>query len=105
MQSNTLARPLALIGLVNQRLLLQCKYPAAENRVLRSHLPSRVRLSDPDRRTLAEIGGRLGRRLAKVTARDDSLLVRRLIARRFDGSRHRAYPGRPRVSPEAGASS
>jgi hypothetical protein len=27
----------------------------------------------------------------------------RLIARKFDGSRHRAYPGRPRVEPEVEA--
>jgi len=43
-------------GLVNQELLLQNEYLAAENRILRSHLPSRLRLSDPERATLAEIG-------------------------------------------------
>ena len=48
------ARLLAYItGLVNQRLLLQCEYSAAENRILRSHLLSRLRLSDPQRSTLA----------------------------------------------------
>jgi hypothetical protein len=36
-------------GLVNQRLL-QSEYLAAENRILRSHLPGRSRLSDPPKR-------------------------------------------------------
>ena len=62
MQDNKYARLLAYItGLVNQRLLLQCEYLAAENRILRSHLPARLRLSDPPRSTLAEIGKRLVR--------------------------------------------
>jgi putative transposase len=43
-------------GTVNQELLLQNEYLAAENRVLRTMLPSRLRLSDPERATLAEIG-------------------------------------------------
>jgi hypothetical protein len=54
--------PLAYVtGLVNQRLLLQNEYLAAENRILRSRFPARMRLSDPERSTLAEIGKRLGR--------------------------------------------
>ena len=53
------ARLLAYVtGLVNQELLLQNEYLAAENRILRSHLPSRLRLSHPERETLAEIGKR-----------------------------------------------
>ena len=42
--------------------LLQCEYLVAENRILRSHLSATLRLSDPDRSTLAEIGNRLGRK-------------------------------------------
>jgi hypothetical protein len=54
---NKCARVLAYVtGLVNQELLLQNEYLAAENRILRSHLPPRLRLSDPERETLAEIG-------------------------------------------------
>src|SRR5215467_10231628 len=54
-------------GLVNQELHLQNEYLAAENRVLRAHLPARLLLSDPERSTLAEIGKRLGRKaLAQV---------------------------------------
>ena len=41
------ARLLAYVtGLVNQELLLQNEYLAAENRILRSHLPARLLLSD-----------------------------------------------------------
>src|SRR5215510_15855352 len=106
MQNNSCARLLAYVtGLVNQRLLLQCEYLIAENRMLRSHLSGRLRLSDPERRTLAEIGKRLGRKcLAEVAcvAKPETILAwyRRLIARKFDGSKHRSYPGRPRIGPE-----
>src|SRR5271157_5852199 len=62
MQNKKWARLLAYVtGLVNQQLLRQNEYLAAENRILRSHLPARLRLSDPKRSTLAEIGKRLGR--------------------------------------------
>ena len=48
MKGNQLARLLAYVtGLVNQELLLQNDYLAAENRILRAHLPSRLRLSVP----------------------------------------------------------
>src|SRR5499427_979647 len=95
-------------GLVNQELLLRNEYLAAENRILRAQLPSRLRLSDAERSTLAEIAKRLGRKALKEVARvakPDTLLAwdRRLVAQKFDGSRHRAYPGRPRVSPEVEA--
>ena len=88
--------------LVNQELFLQNEYLAAENRVLRAHLPARLRLSDPERSTLAEIGKRLGRKaLAQVArvAKPDTILAwyRRLVAQKFDGSKHRRYPGRPRI--------
>lgn len=109
MQNNTWARLLAYVtGLVNQRLLLQCEYLAAENRILRSHLPGKVRLSDSERRTLAEIGKRLGRKLLSevaCVAKPETILgwYRRLVARKFDGSNHRLYPGRPRIDPEVEA--
>lgn len=41
-------------GMVNQQLLLQNEYLTAENRILRAHLPKRIRLTDPQRVTLAE---------------------------------------------------
>src|SRR5437867_7957784 len=87
-------------GLVNQKLLLQNEYLIAENRILRAHLPARVRLSDRERSTLAEIGKRLGRAAlyqVACVARPDTILAwyRRLIARTFDGSKNRTSRGRP----------
>src|SRR5215469_1651783 len=100
------ARILSFVtGLVNQELLLRNEYLAAENRILRAHLPARLRLSDAERSTLAEIAKRIGRKALQEIARvakPDTLLAwyRQLVAHKFDGSGHRRYPGRPRISPE-----
>ena len=79
MRDNKWVRLLAYVtGLVNQRLLLQNEYLIAENRILRSHLPSRLRLSDPERSTLAEVGKRVGRkdlRLVASVALPDTILA------------------------------
>src|SRR5450759_3509773 len=96
------ARILAYItGTVDQELLLRNEYLAAENRILRGQLKGRLKLSDAGRAKLGEIGRRLGRKaLGEVTtaALPDTILAwyRRLVARKFDGSKHRS-PGRPRV--------
>jgi hypothetical protein len=55
-------------GSVNQELL-QNEYLAAENRILRAKLPWRLRLSDPERATFAEIGKHLGRKALREVAR------------------------------------
>jgi len=69
MKDDKWARLLAYVtGLVNQQLLLRNEYLAAENHILRAHLPPRLQLSDPERSTLAEIGKRLGRKLLKDVA-------------------------------------
>jgi hypothetical protein len=78
------------------------KYLIAENRILRSHLPPRVRLKDPQRATLAAIGKRLGRQALEsvaLVAKPETILgwYRKLIAQNFDRSKHRTYPGRPPV--------
>ena len=45
MKDNKWLRLLTYVtGLVNQELLLQNEYLAAENRILRAHLPTRLRL-------------------------------------------------------------
>ena len=56
MKSFQVARLLAYVtGLINQELLLQVEYLAAENRILRAYVPIRLRLSNGQRSTLAEI--------------------------------------------------
>ena len=96
------ARILAYItGTVDQELLLRNEYLAAENRILRGQLKGRLKLSDAERAKLGEIGRRLGRKaLGEVAnaALPDTILAwyRRLVARKFDGSKQRS-PGRPRV--------
>src|SRR5512133_2467481 len=98
MREHKWARLLAYVtGLVNQELLLHIEYLAAENRILRAQLPPRLRLSNPERATLAEIGKRVGRKaLAQIAcvAKPDTILgwYRRLIAAKFDGSKCRSYP-------------
>ena len=91
MWDNKWARLLAYVtGLVDQRLLLQCEYLIVENRILRSRVSGSLRLSDPERCTLAEIGKRLGPKHLKegaCVAKPETILAwhRRLIARKFDG--------------------
>ena len=103
MRNSKWVRLLAYVtGSVNQELLLQNEYLAAENRILRTKLPTRLRLSDPERVTLAEIGKRVGRKALReiaFVAKPDTILAwyRKLVAKKFDGSKHRQYPGRPRV--------
>jgi hypothetical protein len=98
------ARILAYItGTVDQELLLRNEYLAAENRILRGQLTGRLRFSDAERAQLGEIGRRLGREaLGEVAnaALPDTILARyrRPVARKFDGSRQRRKPGRPRIS-------
>jgi putative transposase len=106
MKGYQVARLLAYVtGLVNQELLLQVEYLVAENRILRAHAPARLRLSNEERSTLAEIGKRLGRKgLMKVAlvAKPETILrwFAKLVAQKFDGSKSRSYPGRPRIDAE-----
>jgi len=91
--------------MVNQELLVRNEYLAAENRILRAHIPGRLRLSNPERATLAEIGKRLGRKALEqiaCVAKPETILnsYRKLVAVKFDGSKFRRYPGRPRISKE-----
>src|SRR6202048_4548285 len=97
------ARILAYVtGTVDHELLARNEYLAAENRILKAPLKGRLELSDAERATLGEIGHRLGRKvLGEVAnvARPDTILdwYRKLVARKFDGSKARRGPGRPRV--------
>ena len=100
------ARILAFVtGMVDQELLARNEYLAAENRILKAQLNGRLKLSDAERATLGEMGHRLGRKvLGEVAnvARPDTILAwyRKLVARKFDGSKARRSPGRPRIKRE-----
>ena len=100
------ARILAYItGTVDQQLLLRNEYLVAENRILKAQLQGRLRLSDAERARLGEIGHRLGRKaLSEVAtaALPETILTwyRRLVARKFDGSRAHRRPGRPPIDKE-----
>src|SRR2546425_11344459 len=94
-----------ITGTVDQELLLRNEYLVTENRILRQQITGRVRLSDGERKTLAEIGQKLGRQaLAEVAAivKPDTILAwhRTLVAKKFDGSQQRQSPGRPKIDQE-----
>jgi hypothetical protein len=99
------ARMLAYVtGTVDQELLARNENLAAENRILKAQLKGRLKLSDAERGALGEIGHRLGRKAlpdVATIARPDTILgwYRKLIARKFDGSKARG-PGRPRIRRE-----
>jgi hypothetical protein len=83
-------------GSVNQELLLQNEYLATENRILMAKLQWRLRLSVPERATLAEIGRLVGLKALRgvaCVAKPDTILglawYRRLVAKTFDGSKQR----------------
>jgi hypothetical protein len=100
------ARILAYVtGTVDQQLLARNEYLATENRIMKAQLKGRLKLTDAERGALGEIGHRLGRKvLADVAAvaRPETILAwyRKIIARKFDGSKARRGPGRPRIKPE-----
>jgi len=94
-----------ITGSVDQELLLRNEYLAAENRILKAQIKTRLRFTDAERVTLAEIAHRLGRKALEDVAnivKPDTLMgwYRRLVARKFDGSKARRYPGRPRINGE-----
>src|SRR6516225_9653231 len=92
-------------GTVDQELLLRNEYLAAENRILKAQIKGRLLLSQEEKATLAEIAHRLGRKALEEVAgaaQPDTILgwYRKLIAKKFDGSRFRQRVGRPRVAEE-----
>ncbi len=91
-----------ITGSVDHALVLRNEYLVTENRILRQQLKGRVRLTDGERATLADIGKRLGKQALQEVAtlvRPETILAwhRKLVAQKFDGSRQRRAPGRPRT--------
>lgn len=94
-----------ITGSADQELLLRNEYLVTEKRLLRQRIPGRVRLSDGERKTLAEIGKQLGKQaLAEIATivKPDTILAwhRKLVAQKFDGSQQRKAPGRPQIDAE-----
>ena len=92
-------------GTVDQELLLRNEYLVAENRILKAQIKGRLLLSEEEKTTLAEIAHRLGRKALEEVAgaaQPDTILgwYRKLIAKKFDGSKFRKRVGRPRVAEE-----
>ncbi|HSX83745.1 MAG TPA: helix-turn-helix domain-containing protein, partial [Candidatus Saccharimonadia bacterium] len=97
-----------ITGAVDQELLLRNEYLATENRILRNQIMGRVRLTDGECKTLAEIGQKLGKKTLEEVAKivkPDTILTwyRRLVAQKFDGSSQRRAPGRPMINQEVEA--
>src|SRR5258705_3892816 len=92
-----------ITGTIDQELLLRNEYLVTENRILRHQINGRVRLSDGERKTLAEIGKQLGKQaLAEVASivTPDTILAwhRHLVAQKFDGSQQRKALGGPKIA-------
>src|ERR1035438_9376922 len=87
-----------ITGSVDQELLLRNEFLVTENRILKNQIKGRLQLTDLERISLAEIGKRLGRMaLAEVAqiVRPETILGwhRKLIAKKFDGSKQRTSLG------------
>ena len=82
-------------GSVDEELLAQNEYLVTENRILRNQIQGRIRLTDPERISLASAAKLLGRKGLEEVAqivRPETILGwhRRLIAKKFDGSKNRS---------------
>jgi putative transposase len=94
-----------ITGTVDQELLLRNEYLVTENRILRNHMQGRLRLRDGERKTLADIGRKLGKQALQEVAtivKPDTILGwhRTLVAQKFDGATQRKAPGRPMIDQE-----
>jgi putative transposase len=94
-----------ITGSVDRELRLRTAYLVTENRILRQQITGRVRLSDGERKTLAEIGKQLGKKALEEVATiviPDTIVAwhRKFIAKKFDGSKQRQTLGRPRIDAE-----
>jgi putative transposase len=84
----------SITGSVDEELLLRNEYLVTENR-----------LTDAERRSLAEIGKKLGKKALEEVAslvKPDTILAwhRTLVVQKFDGSKQREALGRPRIDQE-----
>jgi hypothetical protein len=90
-----------ITGSVDAELRLRNEYLEAENRILRKQINGRVQLTDGDRRTLAALGQKLGRKVLEeiaTVATPNTILAwhRKFGDQKCDGAQHQA-PSRPKV--------
>jgi ribosomal protein S26 len=91
---------------VDEELRRRTAYLAAENRILRNQIKARrVQLTDAERKTLAEIGQKLGRQVLEkiaTVAKPDTILGwhRTLVAQTCGSSQPRKALGRSRITQE-----
>jgi hypothetical protein len=91
---------------VDEELRRRNAYLAAENRILRNQIKARrVQLTDAERKTLAEIGQKLGRQALEeiaTVAKPDTILGwhRTLVVQTCGSSQPRKALGRPRINQE-----
>lgn len=91
--------------LLNAHLWLRNEYLMVENRILRNHIGGRVKLTDSERKELAEIGAKLGKKalaeIATVAQLEPILAWNRKFANRPTNTSERSkFVGRPRVDQE-----
>src|SRR5476649_449195 len=90
-----------ITGSVNEDLLRRIEYLLEENRVLRNQIDCRILLTDNERGILAEKAVALGQLMADTVTivKPETILKwhRRLVAKKFDGSRFRKRLGRPPI--------
>ena len=97
---------LALVsGKVEEELLLRNEYLAVENEILKSKLKKPPSFNDHERIRLAKIGKKIGLKALMEIAcivKPETILewFRKLVAKKFDGSKFRKTVGRPRINYE-----
>jgi putative transposase len=96
----------SITGSVDEELRLRNAYLEAENRIMRHQIKARrVQLTDAERKTLTEMGHKLGRQALKeiaTVAKPDTILAwhRTLVVQQSDNFQPRKSLGRPRIDQE-----
>ena len=92
---------------INEQLAREIDYLKAENQVLKNQLAKsgkRMKFTDEQRRLLAVKAKALGKRLAEVVTivRPTTILIwhKKLVAKKYDSSKVKRKPGRPKVDVE-----
>lgn len=90
---------------VDEHIRLRNEYLMAENRIMRQQIGGRMLLTDSERKELAELGAKLGKKALEeiaTVAQPDTILAwnRKFADRQIDTSEPAQSVGRPRVDKE-----